>query len=200
MLSSRLKGNGDVKLPFQHITSVRQINTNSNRLALASKCVDVLHILPLHGTATDNAYENKAYVYQSGQNTLKDLGDNCQFQIMCGDLVMPPAPERSCFATDYTNFAWNKNALTGYNQLAKGADNKTSSANAFATHKNIYSFDLSSEGEMGWSNGILSGVNAYNNDLVWETKGYPNNNFQWLITAMTTSVLTYSNGQVFVDT
>ena len=209
MLAERVKTGGAIKFPFLNVITNVQQNLGSNRINVSAKSVDVFMAMPFNSSNyTSNGYENKRFVYNSGQLTASALRtNNLTAQLLYGDQAVPQnGPEYADYLYDYSVHCWNKNAVNTYNMLALPASNQTEGTlsadfDNWATDKHIISFDLTMEGQ-GWNHpeGVLSGVNTMNQqvDFIFNTTGY-SSSMQWLFVLLCTSVLKWENGMVSVE-
>lgn len=190
---------GGLKMAFMNFVSQRSVLTGANRFQISTGCLDTLMFVPA-GEASVNAdtYENPEFVYKANESG--NFSD-CKWQVLLGENSIPNNIEKSYLAYDYTSNCFNRDMLNSHNQLALAGTRQPHNADIvnYQNVNHIIAIDTTFEGESGWVQGNLNGVNTNgsNVDIQFVSSGYNANN--WNFFALTSGVLEYKDGMVVVN-
>lgn len=202
MMESRLRDPRPLHLAFQNYQNSIQLNSNANRVGVATNCLDIVLIAPLasswetRATQVVTDLEGPRYSFISSR-TLADANET-RLNFKIGSVQYPQAEiDNALQILDLTQNTFGHSDLQHKNLLCVGVSGAGAGAHTFSRtnfleNNCIWAQALSSESE-GWASKILSGVstNQANSEITVSSSNFVGANGYIFVSCLYTSVLEY---------
>lgn len=202
MMESRLRDPRPLHLAFQNYQNSVQLNSNANRVGVATNCLDIVLIAPLIGAWETRAtqpvadVEGPRYSFASSR-TLADANQT-RLNFKIGSVQYPQAEiDNALQILDLTQNTFGHSDLQHKNLLCVGVSSAAAGAHTFSRtnfldNNCIWAQALSSESE-GWASKILAGVstNQANSEITVSSSNFVPANGYIFVSCLYTSVLEY---------
>lgn len=202
MMEARLRDPRPLHLAFQNYQNSVQLNSNANRVGVATNCLDIVLIAPLESTWETRAdqdltdVEGPRYSFRTSQTLSNSNQTRLSFKI--GSVQYPQAEiDNALQILDLSQNTFGHSDLQHRNLLCVGVSGATAGAHTisrtnFLDNNCIWAQALSSESE-GWASKILAGVstNQANSEITVSSSNFvPAGGFVF-VSCLYTSVLEY---------
>lgn len=202
MMEARLRDPRPLHLAFQNYQNSVQLNSNANRVGVATNCLDIVLIAPLGATwetravQTATALEGPRYSFASSRTLANANQTRLNFKI--GSVQYPQAEiDNALQILDLTQNTFGHSDLQHKNLLCVGVSSASQGAHTFSranflNSNCIWAQALSSESE-GWASKILAGVstNQANSEITVSSSNFVPANGYIFVSCLYTSVLEY---------
>lgn len=202
MMEARLRDPRPLHLAFQNYQNSVQLNSNANRVGVATNCLDIVLIAPLESSWETRAdqdltdIEGPRYSFKCSQ-TLSSA-NNTRLNFKIGSVQYPQAEiDNALQILDLTQNTFGHSDLQHRNLLCVGVSSASAGAHTFSRtnfleNNCIWAQALSSESE-GWASKILAGVstNQANSEITVSSSNFVPASGYIFVSCLYTSVLEY---------